>query len=185
MDRSVRGVCSRAYIWKDFRFFYLVWCFVMYRLWWVIFHGGKEGIFFMLCCRQVLFLVSPRWLSERRLCLLDAICTRIRRYWMSSFCFWKKVYGCKFSVLWCPPLHWCNVWRSFCFYCGFVYNVFILAFSGRGHVFLTLQFHCCTVDGCDFLCLLFFNYLWHVACATVVFVKDFDKGAIIGEVLED
>ena len=36
--------------------------------------------FLMLCCRQVLVLVCPR-------CLLGAMCMRIRRYWISSFCF--------------------------------------------------------------------------------------------------
>ena len=63
MDRSVReGVCSRAYILKGFQIFYLVGCFVMSRLWLLIFRGDKEAIFFMFCCRQVLVLVSPRWL---------------------------------------------------------------------------------------------------------------------------
>ena len=47
MDRSVReGVCFCAYILKGFQIFYLVGCFVMGRLWWLIFHGDKEGIFF-------------------------------------------------------------------------------------------------------------------------------------------
>ena len=78
------------------------------------------------------------------------------------------------------------------FYSGFVYNIFISAFSYWGHVFLTLQLH--WLEGCvvllmDAIFLLwFFYYLGHVACAivanlNVVFVKDFGKGAIIGEVL--
>ena len=33
--------------WKIFRFVYLVGCFVMGRLWWLIFCGDKEGIFLM------------------------------------------------------------------------------------------------------------------------------------------
>ena len=83
--------------------------------------------FFMFCCRQVLVLVSPRWLWKGCLCLFVAICTRIRRCWMRSSYIWKKDYGCGFFVLWCPPLHQCNVWRSWlfllwlyiwCFYIG-------------------------------------------------------------------
>ena len=54
---------------------------------------------FMFYCRQVLVLVTPRWLWERCLCLLVAICTRIRRYWMRSSCIRKKDYGCGFFVL--------------------------------------------------------------------------------------
>ena len=69
-------------VWEDFRFFYLGGCFVMDMWWWLIFRGDKEGIFLMFCCRQWLVLVSPRWLWERCLCLLVAICTKIRRWWM-------------------------------------------------------------------------------------------------------
>ena len=52
-----------AYILKGFQFFfYLVGCFFMGRLWWLFFHGSKVSIFLMFCCRQMLVLVSPRWL---------------------------------------------------------------------------------------------------------------------------
>ena len=76
------------------------------------FSWRQRRYFFMFCCRQVLVLVYPRWLWERCLCLLVAICTRIRWCWMRSPYIWKKDYGCGFFVLWCPPLHRCNVWRS-------------------------------------------------------------------------
>ena len=111
--------------WKDFRFF-ISRCFVMERWWWLIFRGEKKA-FFMFCCWHVLVLVSPRWLWERCLCLLVAICSRIRRFWMRSSCIWKKDYCCGFVVLWSPPLHRCKVWRSclflpwlciWCFYTG-------------------------------------------------------------------
>ena len=105
MGWSVReGIWSCAYILKGFQIFYLVGCFVMGRLWWLILREGKGGIFLMFCYRQVLVLVSPRWLLERCLCLLGAMCTTIRRCWVSSFCLWKKVYVCKFSVLWCSSI---------------------------------------------------------------------------------
>ena len=65
--------------------FYLGGCFVMDMWWWLIFRGDKEDIFWMFYCRQVLVLVSPRWLLERCLCLLVAICTMKRRCWMRSF----------------------------------------------------------------------------------------------------
>ena len=83
--------------------------------------------FLMFCCRQVLVLVSLRWLWKRCLCLLVAICARIRRYWMHSSSFWKKDYGCEFFVLGYPLLHRCNIWRNclfltwlciWCFYTG-------------------------------------------------------------------
>ena len=93
----------------------------------VNFSWRQRRHFFIFCCRQVLVLVSPRWLWEICLCFLVAICKRIRRCWMRSSCIWKKDYGCGFFVLWRPPLHRCNVWRSclfllwhciWCFYTG-------------------------------------------------------------------
>ena len=106
------GWSVNAYILRGFQIFYLGGYFVMDMWWWLIFRGDNEGIFWMFCCRQVLVLVSPRWLWERCWCLLVAICTRIRRCWMRSFYIWKKDYGCGFFVLWCPPLHRCSVWWS-------------------------------------------------------------------------
>ena len=48
MGQSVReGVRSHAYMLKGFQIFYLVDCFVMGTLWWLIFHGGKGGIFYV------------------------------------------------------------------------------------------------------------------------------------------
>ena len=40
-SKSERSVCSRAYILRGFQTFYLVGCFVMGRLWWLIFRGGN------------------------------------------------------------------------------------------------------------------------------------------------
>ena len=161
MGRSVsEGVCSHAYILKGFQIFYFVGCFVIGRLWWLIFHGGKGGIFLMICCRQVLVLVISQVIFGEMFVILGAICMRIRRYWMSSFCFWKKVYGCKFSVLWCPPLHWCNVWQSRLFltlYIMFLYR----HLPSRGHVLLTLQWH--WLEGCVVLLMdvIFFNVTFY------------------------
>ena len=84
--------------------------------------------------------------------------------------------------LWCPLLHRCNVWRiCLFFYSGFVYEVLLQAFflSGACAFDPTIALVggvCCTVGECDFF-VVFFNYLWHVVCASVanlnvVFVKD-------------
>ena len=159
--------CSRTYILKGFQIFYLVGCFVMDMWLWLVFRGGKEGIFLMFCCRQELVLVSSRWLWESCLCLLVAICTRIR-CWMPSSCIWKKDYGCGFFVLWCPPLHRCLT-ELFVFTVA-LYMMFLYRhLFGRGHVLLTLQLH--WLEGCGVLLVdAIFCCVFIIFCA-ILFVQ--------------
>ena len=121
--------------------------------------------FLMLCCRQVIVLVSPWWLWERCLCLLGAIYTRIKSYWMSSFYLWKKVYDCKFFVLWCSPLHRFNVWRSCSFLQWLHIQRFCIGIFLVGGMFLTLQLN--WLEGCvvllmDAIFYCFFYFIWDV-----------------------
>ena len=124
----------------------------------------QKGIFLMFYCRQVLVLVSPRWLWERCLCLLVAI-------WMCSSYFWKKDHGCGFFVLWCPPLHQCNVWQSclfllwLCIWC-FYTAIYLVGGCAFDPTIALVGGVWCIVGGCD--CFVeFFYYLCHVVCATV------------------
>ena len=52
------GVCSRAYILKEFQTFYLVGCFVMDLWWWLIFRRGKGGIFWCFVLGRCCFSIS-------------------------------------------------------------------------------------------------------------------------------
>ena len=82
MYEVLGGLCEWVEVWKKFLFsclhferisdFYLVRCFVLDMWWWLIFVETKKA-FFMFCCRQVLVLVSPRWLWERCLCIYPFI----------------------------------------------------------------------------------------------------------------
>ena len=100
MGRSVREVFVLVpTFWKNFSFFLFSSVFCDGYVMMANFSWRQRRYFLMLWCRQVLVWVSPRWLWERCLCILGAICIRIKRCWMRSFCFWKKVYDCKFLVL--------------------------------------------------------------------------------------
>ena len=112
------GVCFRAYILRGFQIFYLVGCLMTANFSW-----RQRRHFFMFCCSQVLVLVSPRWLWERCLCLLVAICTRIRRCWCIVLIFKRKIIvvdSMFYGALRCTDVGFDGV---VCFYCGFIYDV--------------------------------------------------------------
>ena len=133
----------------------------------------KKAFFNVLLLAGAFFSIS-QVIVERCLCLIGAICTRIRRCWMSRFWFlkeslWLEILCFMVSSLWrsCLFLTWLCIWR---------FNTGIFLVGGM----CFWPYNCIGWRGVLYCWWMrfFFNHLWHVACATVanlnvVFVKDF------------
>ena len=81
-----------------------------------------------------------------------------------------------------------------CFYCGFVYDVFIQAFSWSGAcafdpTIALVEGVCCAVGGCDFLCFLLFGTCCLYNCSQpptlmLFLLKILARGLLLGKCLE-
>ena len=123
--------------------------------------------FFMFCSRRVLVLAFPRGWWVRCSCLLGAICVWIKQYYLSSFCWLRKVCGYIFFVSGFSPLLQCITWLICWFFSGSVQNVFFFVGSflvGGMFLYPYSCIVCWSVWCCGSIRSFCCGFLWFETC---------------------
>ena len=144
---------------------------------------------FLMSCRWVRVLGFPRWWYGRPWCPLDARCVWILTYWLSNFCWRRKVCGHISFVL--GLLRCIYVLLDWVFTVALYTTFLCWQLPCRGHNSLSLQSHClfeCVVLWSDFnyFVVAFYN-LGYISCTIVaifyiVSTENLSERAVIGEV---